>query len=235
MLALMELLVFLGVLLLPIVGSAAYYLRDHARRARALRQQIEAYPLSRVADARDGLVAIEGSALALAPLPDPVGGARLIGWHLRVQAKDAEGKDLNWFTMFEETRVGDFEVVDASGKALVQGHGAVALLRLDDATVQKEPARILAQLAAWRGAPPVLRPARGYRLEVRTLREGEGVFVFGAGRREVAPASEQHGYRELSRRLTVSRPTDRPLVIADRRRKHLLATLDFSADVPGEG
>ena len=89
-------------------------------RARRLRSRVRSGRLTTLAQAhlRDGEVQVEGRAMPVGLIEAPASGEMVIGYRLRVCL--IEPDDIEWITVVDVSSFEDFEVHDATGRALVK-------------------------------------------------------------------------------------------------------------------
>jgi hypothetical protein len=205
-------------------GLIAWALIARHRRLARIRGKLAAITVVPVGRATEGRLGVEGRARALETRLAPFSGRAVIGFRVTVEQEN----DDSWTTLLDVSEVGDFEVEDEAGHALVRAACGHLLL--------KEESRSRNGLLT--SAPPAVeellqrhgQSSRGWVFEKSLrwteylLEAGERVFVYGQVRRETG------GLRQPARPLVIEAPLDgQPMVIADQLRDELLRALP---DVP---
>jgi hypothetical protein len=220
----MEIITLVVVVAAGLITWALIAQRRRLARIRGKLADIKVVPVGR---ATEGRLGIEGRARALETRPAPFSGRPVIGFRVKVEQEDDDG----WSTLLDVSELGDFEVEDPTGRALIKAaHGHLLLQeegRWKNGLITSVPPAV-EKLLQRHG-----QSSRGWVFE-KTLRwteylleAGERVFVYGEVRRE--PGS-QAGFRQPAQALVIEAPLDgQPMVIADQLRADLLRALP---DVP---
>jgi hypothetical protein len=195
-----------------------------ARRLRRLRKRLRGIPRVRVADAPDGaIVALEGVARSLATRAAPLSGAMVIGYRAVIWERSEQSDRV----LVDVSDAGDFELEDASGRALVRGDAAqlafVRDYRKTNGLLSGAPPEVQALLEAHNEPLRSLWMERPLAWAEHFLEEGEPVFVVGRARREIYHGGgAETGYREAPTRVVIEPPPGGCVFVADRLRDDFL-------------
>ena len=223
-----------GLCIATLAGLGGYsYLRARGQVSRLL-ARVEQTPVSPVATAEPGPVAIQGRAEALETIHSPLQERDVLADRIKV----ADNTDDAPVILVDTGETADFLVVDGSGKALVNADGAMLLCGADvtrnTGALDRAPAALRVLLAK-RG-----HSTRGWLFErslawsESVLEHGDEVYVCGHARREVTQDEEPKGYREAPSRLVLEQGRGQQVVVADRHREDVVSLLRSYQVLPEE-
>jgi hypothetical protein len=218
--------VIVGVVaLVSAIGAGTWWFSPHQRALRALR----ACPVVAINRAADGAtVRIVGAVRARAPmLASPLSGRECVAYDLVLEELVKTGKSSHWRQILHLEDACEFEIVDATGRAIVEAkHIAVALIGdahartglFEDATPE-----LLALLDAHGlSATGLFGMNKGLRVREGVLEPDETIAVLGRARWENDPEArstpgELGGYRGLTvpRWLVIEAPDGAPVRASD--------------------
>lgn len=101
------------------VSAVAYGVR-HVWRQRILRTKLS----SSVGDLRKGPAEVQGTAAEFKPLASPLGDHACVYWRYTVEVYRRSYREGHWFTLEERRSAQPFYLEDATGRILVDPHGA---------------------------------------------------------------------------------------------------------------
>jgi len=186
-------------------------------------EQLERIRPTAIAELKEGLAAVEGRAVPLAPFASPVSGVPAIAMVLVLELE--LGDDTH--RRYELSEASEFAVEDASGRVHVSPGSAHLLLDVQYRQGNGEAGSLAADVLRYARSRVEL-PAMAFRSfswREAFLEPGEQVLVCGELRRVIDPGGASSPYRQNALRPTFVAAAGRPLVIADRRRADLLPSL----------
>jgi hypothetical protein len=223
----MQEMIMLAAVAINLGWWAVRYARQSGARARlAVRRQA----VSRVIDAREGLVRLDGTVVAVDPLLEaPLGGQPCVFFDFLIEDLSRRARPIA-----RQFRGVSFAIDDGTGRAMVTFRDAGPSPPLIEGprdvccAIPRERARRngvfgradprIAVLMERAGIPTpgVIFP---HRLQVRegVIVPGDRISVVGRGRLEIDVAGERRGYREPGRSYLIGPDTERPLFIVKHR------------------
>jgi len=186
---------------------------------------VEQVQLHRIADLQqDGVVAVQGHAVAGQALRSPVSGIRAIAYHIVADLVFADGT----IEHVVDSHAADFVVEDGSGRLEVSAaRSTLALARQYSISNERGGSASAAVLRALQ--PHTRNPDRipdRFTWSEHFLEAGERVYVCGVLRSMVDTRRSALNYRQNALRPTLEAGTRGQLVIADLWRGDLIASLE---------
>lgn len=223
-----------GLCLTALAGlGGVSYLRAR-KQVSSLLARVERIPVTPIARASSGPVAVQGSAEARQTVTSPLSGRQVIAFRVKI----ADNSDDAPVTLVDTSEAAAFLVVDATGKALVEPADALLLLASDThetaGVLERAPAGLRSLMARHGHSTRGWIFERSLTWTEAVLEVGDDVYVQGVARREVTLDEEPAGYREAPSRLVVEAGEGQQMIISDRRRELLMGLLRSYKTLPAE-
>ncbi len=199
------LIVFAVIVIVGLVGMAF-------NRDLQLKRRIRKLPKSSIAETpEDTDVRVCGDleyVEDLVPLTAPLSGRECVAWRVIVRERRSSGKNSRWVTVVEEESAIDFMLVDATGRARIDGTALSLALDVDASGGTGLFKQDVPRLEAFLGERGI--STRGFifgktlQYKEGILALGEKVTVAGSAKWEKDPTQRgQGGYRDVGKLLRV--------------------------------
>ena len=206
-------------------GWAGMWSRSRAiRRVRRLLKSCAELPVEQL---QEGIALACGTVVPRQTLTAPLSGEQVIGYRLKAeQFSDVDYGYQRWKPLLDITRMGDFELADGTGRALVRVEHARLLLLLADndqlLTEKISPGTLKTRLGACGIELQEEPPDEGavYLTEYH-LAPDTRACALGPATRRLDPGQESQNYREAPTRLVVE-----PLFVGNLPREQCQGMLD---------